>query len=520
MQLCRFVRPRLSVLIFILLGLFSSCLCAAEATLSIWHRDITTFRMDVAGFPPSERVSYSLSRLESAPTIEMRKGVKTKYWTHEGQASIAFYYGDHFLFNLHEGDVGPGSNLKDAEKQAIEGLESFADAKTQQRKPRRIIIGAAVLLGSTLLFLILLKLISMFRGWVKRSLAIEKVVDRKIEFLGVDFKTELRSVVQWVLLTLSWIIIAVLGYVYVVLALRAFPYTEVWGQLLGRKVIGVVMDLISSFVKSIPDLITLVIIFFIVRALNRLIKYTFNTMESSKNRGRWMDDDTRKATRRVLSALVWIFGVVVAYPYIPGSDSEAFKGISVLIGLMVSLGSTGLVNQVVAGFVVLYSGAVRSGEFVHMGDVEGTLTEVGLLSCKVLTPRGEYITVPNAVIMSDKTVNYSRLAKSDGAILSTSITIGYDTPWRTVHRLMLDAAGNCDLVKKMPKPRIVQEELGDFAVKYTLVFNVDEPHRKPQILTDVHANIQDEFAEEGVQIMSPHFEGQPDIPVLPPVDGK
>lgn len=520
MPKCVFLPLRALVCIVLLCCLGFPKAFAEEAVLSIWHRDITTFRVNIAGITPQERVDYALSRLESASSVDVSRGPRTTYKTHEGEASIGFYFGDHLLFYLHEKDLPPDATLKEEEEKVVEKLKDYAEARTKQREPRRIMIAVGAFLLFTLVLIVCLILLSLYRRWVERLFDAKKVVDKKIMVMGVDFSTEVGGLIRRGLLFLSWGIFAVLIYIYIVLVLRAFPYTEVWGQKLGLKVLSVIANLFSGLLKSIPDLFTLVIIFFVVRALNNLVRYTFHAMEANKKKVRWMDEDARKATRRVLTILVWVFGVVVAYPYIPGSDSEAFKGISVLIGLMVSLGSTGLVNQIVAGFVVLYSGAVRSGEYVHMGDVEGTLTEVGLLSCKVLTPRGEYVTVPNAVIMSGKTVNYSRLDKGDGAIFATSITIGYDAPWRTVHRLLQDAASLSDQIRENPKPRVVQEELGDFAVKYTLVFNVDEPQRKPQILTEVHAKIQDGFAREGLQIMSPHFESQPEIPVLPPIDSK
>ncbi|GAA5494194.1 hypothetical protein Rhal01_00352 [Rubritalea halochordaticola] len=516
MSKCVFVFPRLMALLLMLLQISVSS--ADEATLSIWQRDITTFRVNIAGVTAQERVDYALSRIESTPPIELHKGPRSVYKTQDDEASVGFYFGDHFIFYLREGDLAPGQTLKEEEEKILTKLTAYAEAQARQREPRRILIGIVAFLVFTVIFFLCMFILAVYRRWIERLFSKEKIVDKKIVILGVDFSSHIAEMIKRGLLTLSWVCLAVLSYIYVVLLLRAFPYTEVWGQKLGRKVIGLIGDLLLGVLRSIPDLFTLMVIYVIIRSLINLVKYTFEGMEGSKRRGRWMDEDTRKATKRVLIILIWVFGVVVAYPYIPGSDSEAFKGISVLLGLMVSLGSTGLVNQIMAGFVVLYSGAMRSGEYVHMGDVEGTLTEVGLLSCKVLTPRGEYVSIPNAVIMNGKTVNYSRLAKKDGAVFATSITIGYDTPWKTVHRLMQDAASNTTQIKDSPKPRIIQEELGDFAVKYTLVFNVDDPQRKPAILTEVHTKIQDGFAREGIQIMSPHFNMQPEDPVLPPRD--
>jgi small-conductance mechanosensitive channel len=206
----------------------------------------------------------------------------------------------------------------------------------------------------------------------------------------------------------------------------------------------------------------------------------------------------------------------VAYPYIPGSETDAFRGVSVFVGLMLSLGSAGLVNQVMSGLVVVYARAIRAGEYVRIGEIEGVVSEVGLLSTKIATVRKEEVTVPNAVMINQATTNYSRLADRDGAVITTSVTIGYDAPWRQVHALLCLAADRTAAVRKDPPPRVAQRQLGDFYVEYLLLVNVDRPDQRPIILSALHANIQDAFNEFGVQIMSPHFVAQPAGTVVVP----
>ena len=213
---------------------------------------------------------------------------------------------------------------------------------------------------------------------------------------------------------------------------------------------------------------------------------------------------------------IWIAGLVIAYPYIPGSDSAAFKGVSVLLGLMVSFGSSGVINQIMSGFVVLYSGAVRTGEFVRAGDIEGTVTDISLLSTRVLTPKNEYVTVPNAVLMGQNTINYSRLRAEDRTALSTSVSIGYDTPWRQVEAMLLLAADRSKGIRKQPPPWVLQTALKDFYIEYALVFVPAEINTKNATLTLLHQQILDVFNEFGVQIMSPNFEAQPPEQVVVP----
>src|SRR5262249_40766019 len=183
---------------------------------------------------------------------------------------------------------------------------------------------------------------------------------------------------------------------------------------------------------------------------------------------RWLHSEAAQPTRRLVTALLWVFAVVVAYPYLPGSQTEAFKGVSVLLGLMVTFGSSGLVNQIMSGFMVTYSRALRVGDFVRIGDVEGTVTHLGILSTKLRTPRNEEVTIPNGVVVSQTTTDYSRFSASDGVFTSTSVTIGYDAPWRQVQALLLGAAERTPGLRREPTPFVLQTALEDFYVQYTL----------------------------------------------------
>jgi small-conductance mechanosensitive channel len=236
----------------------------------------------------------------------------------------------------------------------------------------------------------------------------------------------------------------------------------------------------------------------------------FNAIERGSVQVPWLHPDTAQPSRRLASALLWLFAAVMAYPYLPGSGTDAFKGASVFIGVVVSLGSSGLVNQMMSSFMITYSRALRIGDFVRVGDVEGTVNHLGVLSTKIKTPRGEEITIPNAVVVATTTTNYSRFADSEGVYTPTSVTIGYDTPWRQVQSLLLMAAARTSGVRKTPAPLVRQSELQDFYVKYTLLVCPERPELRVAALSALHANILDAFNEYGVQIMSPNYEADPD----------
>jgi small-conductance mechanosensitive channel len=228
--------------------------------------------------------------------------------------------------------------------------------------------------------------------------------------------------------------------------------------------------------------------------------------------------DTARPTRRLFSVAVWLFAIVMAYPYLPGSNSEAFKGMSVLVGLMVTMGGSSLFGQAASGLILMYSRTVRVGEYVRINDQEGTVTELGTFTTKIRTGLGEEVTVPNTVVLGTVTKNYSRAVKGHGYVVDTVVTIGYDTPWRQVEAMLKEAARRTDGVLADPEPRVFQTGLSDFYPEYRLVCQAvpSEPRPRAVVLSNLHAHIQDVFNEYGVQIMSPHYLGDPaDAKVVP-----
>jgi len=210
-------------------------------------------------------------------------------------------------------------------------------------------------------------------------------------------------------------------------------------------------------------------------------------------------------TYRIVWFLTMAFTVVIAYPYLPGSDSPAFRGISLFLGVLFSLGSTSIIANIVAGVILTYMRGFRVGDIVKIGEVTGKVTEVTMLVTRLRTVKNVDVTIPNSVLMGSQVTNYSFAAGEGRLILPTSVTIGYDTPWRQVHAMLLLAAERTRNIPREPAPFVLQTALDDFYVKYELNVYVAAPNRMPTIMSDLHQNIQDAFNEFGVQIMSPHY---------------
>ena len=490
-------------------------------TLIVWQRDIAVFRATLGSLTPDIRRETALQRIRELPKSSFYDKVRMEKIDVGGIHGVSFLSGKRLLFTLVEADTAAdtGTTFDETAKEVLGNLEALRRARLEQRSLPLILRGAGISLITTLVFAAflwgLMRLGRIIRRFfIRRAARISHLNRRELD-LRPAFLQISRRITGFVLSAIG----LTAAYLWITVVLAQFPYTFAWAELLGHNVALLGGTLLSGALSSLPNILIVIALFFLTRGTVRLTDQILRSFESSTDENEILARDTARATRRIASVLIWVFGLVIAYPYIPGSDSAAFKGISVLAGLMISLGSTGLVNQIMSGFVVLYSGAVRTGEFARVGDVEGTIEEIGLLSTKVITPKREYITVPNSVLISKETLNYSRMRDGDRCTeLATKVTIGYDTPWRQVHAMLLLAAGRTSGARKQPEPRVVQTALSDFYVEYELRFVPVEVSRKGVILSDLHQQIQDVFNEFGVQIMSPNFEAQPEQPVLSPKD--
>lgn len=488
------------------------------ARVVFWNREITIFRSYYEQLSPAERAARAAARIESLTEEGDRSIAATETTSGPHTGAIITVNGQFILVILKE-DLDPESTetLQAAADRATSQLKIALDARARQRRWPVLLKAIGVAIAATVIALLGLWLLwlggNQLHGLMVRRASAHS---RRIKLAGIDPDPLLRSLVRGIVRLVIWSAAIALVYVWLTLVLLSFPYTEPWGQQLGKFLFELFGRLGVGLLHATPGLFTVVVIFVFTRIVTRVMGGIFRRVETSDLKLRSLDPDTARATRRLLTVLIWIFGLTVAYPYIPGSNTDAFKGVSVFVGLVISLGSAGLVNQVMSGLVVIYSRALRPGEFVSVGDHTGQVTEVGMLSTKILTRKREEITIPNAVLVGTKTVNYSRQAGVAGAGVGTTITIGYDAPWRQVHAMLLQAAAQTAGLRKDPAPKVWQRALSDFYVEYELVVSLDRPEDRVPILSELHMHIQDAFNEQGVQIMSPHFEGQPHEKVFVP----
>jgi small-conductance mechanosensitive channel len=269
---------------------------------------------------------------------------------------------------------------------------------------------------------------------------------------------------------------------------------------------------------EIPGLLFIAVLVAVTYYAIKLTRFLFSEIESGRLAVSGFYPDWSRPTFNIVRVLAIACAVIVAFPYIPGSNSLAFQGVSVFLGLLISLGSTSAVSNLVAGILLTYMRAFKVGDIVTIGDSTGVVTAVSMFVTHVRTFRNEEISIPNAMVLSTHVTNFSNAAGDKGLILHTSVTIGYDTPWRQVEALLLMAAQRTPGLLQEPAPFVLQTALDDFYISYELNVATGDPRRMRWAYSELHANIQDAFNEYDVQIMSPHYEADRHIPTVVPKD--
>ena len=487
--------------------------------LTVANRRIIRFRAPVMGYSPRLRAEAVGEQIQSL----LARGVFGPVTTRDTPEGVVFEIGGTPVFRILNGDVDAsvGETMEGLRTATVANLEMALTEVREARSLPRLLraVGRAAL--ATILFAALAFVIRRPIQWVGKRLeafAASRVRPIKASGLPVPGLDQIAMLIRWLLFVVKWVVVLILAYTWLTYVLHQFPYTRPWGEVLGARLMAIIGRVLRAVVAALPGLFLVTVIIIATRWVQGVLSNFFDSVARGTTRVAGMHPDTVPATRRITSVLLWLFAIALSYPYLPGSSSAAFQGVSVIAGLMLSLGSSTFVGQVLSGFMIIYSRSVRVGDYVRMGEVEGVVIAVGLFATKIRTNRREEVAIPNTVVLGQETKNYSLFAGEDGVITGTSVTIGYGTPWRQVHAMLLEAAGRTPGFRKTPPPYVLQTALTDFYVEYTVNGFLEQPETRIRTLAALHANIQDAFNEHGVQILSPHYESDPPAPVFVPKD--
>ena len=436
---------------------------------------------------------------------------------HETDRS-AIYAGDSLLVNVFDVDAEIENLDRKLLTEVLENkIANVVDSYRRDRSLKVVLEHTAYALGLTVVFIFLL-----WGGlWIFRRLNAWSVrhMQKSVQDLASKSRHLVRADQLWTLVrglfgALRVFALLVLGYFYLNTVLGLFPWTRPAALVLFDLVLNPLRSLWNGFVDSLPDLAFLVVLAFVLHYILKLLRMFFTQVARGRIKLQNFDPDWAFPTHKIARFLIIAFALVIAYPYIPGSDSMAFKGVSVFVGLIFSFGSTSFVANIMAGLSMTYRGAFKVGDRVKIDDVSGKVAEVRLMTTRIVTPKRESVVIPNSNIVNANVTNYSVEARASGVLLHTSVGIGYDSPWRQVEAMLILAVQRTAGLKQEPAPFVLQTEMGDFAVNYEINAYCTEVDSVPAIKSELHRNIQDVFNEHGVQIMSPAYVMDPEKPKL------
>jgi small-conductance mechanosensitive channel len=493
---------------------------ANDTELVFFNREVFVFRAPLTGVSAKDRAKRARARIldqvaTNGPHVVGTKPDVLGIQVHINGAAI-------FWVTPEDRDPEREDTVEITAQRAAAVLQRAINESAESRNVEALLRGLGLAGAATVLVVVLGWALSRAHRFSARvlSAATEKHAgELQVGGVTVLHGGRLSRLVEWLVAVLYRALLLILFIEWLSYVLRSFPFTRAWGESINSFLLDLTVRMLGAVVDAVPDLIAALLIFVLAYWLTKAMDRFFSNVQSNMIQVNWLDPDVVGPTRRIAKVVVWLFALAMSYPYLPGSQTEAFKGLSVLVGLMLSLGASSMVGQAASGLILTFGRTYRKGEYVRIGDQEGTVTELGVFTTRIRSGLGEELTISNATILAGTTCNYSRAVQGQGYVLDTTVTIGYDTPWRQVHALLEEATRRTSDILQNPPPRIFQTSLSDWYPVYRLVCQArpTDPGPRAMVLSVLHANIQDVFNEYGVQIMSPqYFEDPPTPKVVPP----
>ena len=389
-------------------------------------------------------------------------------------------------------------------KVIVDKLKVMKDEHSLWQLGKRILYFILVIVGQFLLFKLTIWLFNKLKARIQRlkDTKLKPISIQDYELLDtqkqVNLLVFLASLLRYAVMLLQLILT-------VPLLFAIFPQTKDLAYKLFSYIWEPIKSIFLGIVEYIPNLFTIFVIWLAVKYLVRLVRYLASEIQSERLKIGGFYADWAMPTFHIVRFLLYAFMIAMIYPYLLGSKSGVFQGISVFVGLIVSLGSSTVIGNIIAGLVITYMRPFKLGDRIKLNDTTGNVIEKTPLVTRIRTPKNEVVTIPNSFIMSSHTVNFSQSARDYGLIIHSEVSIGYDIPWRKTHQLLIEAALNTPGVVDDPRPFVLETSLQDYYPVYQVNAYIKDANQLAQVYSDLHQNIQDRFNEEGIEIMSPHY---------------
>ena len=508
------------------------CLCTAplmaqDAAITAGDNDVVTAPVELDG-----AVLLTVRGVSSLPAAERARLVRERLTAIAADPSISvdslrvveienaarIMAGDQLIMTVVSADASIEQvALRELAAAHLLRLREAIVGYRQARSPAALRASAINALTATVVLIVAAVALFWFWRWFDRL--ITSRLSTRIHTVGIQSFEVMRAERIWgalrnALAALRTLTLLALGLVYAGFVLGQFPRTRGLSRGMATFALRPLQVILNGLLASIPSMVFLLVLFFVFRFALRLIRLFFDAIERGTVTLAGFDREWAQPTYKIVRALVVAFGLIVAYPYIPGSESAAFRGVSLFIGIVFSLGSSSAISNIIAGYMMTYRRAFKVGDWVKVGTAFGEVIEMRLQVTHLRSPKNEEVIIPNSQILGSEVVNYSSLARVRGLILHTEVGIGYETPWRQVEAMLLQAAERTDGVSTEPRPFVLQTKLADFAITYELNAYCSNVAAIPQLYTALHRNILDVFNEFGVQIMTPNYERDPQEPKI------
>jgi len=423
-------------------------------------------------------------------------------------------YGETVIIKISEADAVwyDKSTIDLANELSIKIKDSIVEARLDHS-----LIKVLQRIGLALLVLVVLWLIIWLikKGNVLLLRYLNTVEDtwvKKASYKDYTFLTKevVMQINLFVLNIFRWFLYVLFSYLALDIIFGIFPLSRHWSHTLFQFIWSPFKDVSHAVWGYLPNLFTILVIYFVMKYFIKFIKYIFSEIESEKLKISGFYSDWAMPTFSIIKLLLYAFMIVLIFPYLPGSDSAIFKGVSIFIGVLFSLGSSTAIGNMIAGLMITYMRPFKIGDRIELSGVKGDVEEKTLLVTRIKTPKNVIITIPNSTVLSGNTLNYTSKANEKGLIVHTTVTIGYDVPWKDIYQALIDAALNTEFILQEPKPFVWQTSLDDFYVTYQINAYTKEANRQGGLYSNLHENIQNVCNERGIEILSPHYRAERD----------
>lgn len=478
-----------------------------KAPVVLGGRTLFYVQERVYSFSPEDRakaITERIRRLSRNPRVSL-----DAIHVEDQEMATEIALGDTVIMTVTDRDAhAAGRPRQELANQYAQVIRATAKEMQEAYSLKTIVQGVVYTLLATILLVLILilmkklfpRLYTTLRRW--QGTRIRSVRLQKLELISAERITDLMiSLAKGIRL----LAVIVLLYFYLPLVFSFFPWTRGYSAVLFEYVMQPVRLVLATLASYLPNLFYIAVISLVAHYAIKFVRFFFREVGKGTIELPGFYADWAGPTFSIVRFLVIVLAAIAAFPYLPGSKSPAFQGVSLFLGLLFSLGSTSAVANIVGGIVLTYTRAFQMGDRVKIGETIGDVVEKTLLVTRVRTIKNVDISIPNSMVLSSHIINFSSSAQEHGLILHTSVTIGYDAPWRKVHELLIAAAAATPGILKEPAPFVLQTSLDDFYVSYQINAFTDQPSVMARIYSDLHQNIQDKFNEAGVEIMSPHY---------------